>query len=375
MIKRENVESSLLALPYKSAIVILSMKFEHIQQFVFFGLLLTTSVVFIWIISKYLLPVFWALVIAIVFYPFYDRVRRVLGKKETLASLISILAVVVLVVTPIIFVGGLVVQESLTLYQHITQSEDGSGTVNLIERASVFATYLEPYGITSASVEEKLREWAASISKTVASSVLSVSQSTFSFILNIFIMLYLLFFFFKDGEKLHKTYIHYLPLGDAYEERLFKRFSETTRAVVKGTLAIAILQGAIGGITFALAGISAPILWGVFMTLLAIIPVVGPAIVWFPTGVILITTGSIIPGISILLVGILLVSIVDDFLRPILVGREAKMPDAVVLLATLGGLTSLGISGFIVGPIIAAFFLSLWIMFEEKYRKELSKNT
>lgn len=349
------------------------MKFDHIQQFVFFGLLLATSVMFLWMIGKYLLPVFWALVIAIVFYPFYLRVEKMLAGRATIASLLSILAVVILVVTPIALVGGLVVQESLGLYQRISQNNTENG-IGFIERAGEVASYFESYGVSQSDVEDRLREWVASISQVVASSMVSVSQFTFAFVLNIFIMLYMLFFFFKDGRSLHKTLIHYLPLGDKYEERLFTRFSETTRAVVKGTLAIAILQGVIGGITFALAGVSAPVLWGVLMTLFAIIPAIGPAIVWLPAGIILILTGDLIPGISILVVGVLLVSIVDEFLRPILVGRGAKMPDAIVLLATLGGLTAFGISGFVVGPIIAAFFLSLWVMFEEKYRTELSNN-
>jgi predicted PurR-regulated permease PerM len=155
---------------------------------------------------------------------------------------------------------------------------------------------------------------------------------------------------------------------------LFERFTTTTRAVAKGTVAIAILQGALGGIAFAIAGVSAPTLWGVAMTFMAVIPAIGPGIIWLPAGIILLLTGSIWQGVFILIVGGLLVSLIDNLLRPILIGRETKMPDALILLATLGGLATFGISGFIVGPIIAAFFLSLWSIFEEKYHTELSNS-
>jgi len=187
-------------------------------------------------------------------------------------------------------------------------------------------------------------------------------------------MVYLLFFMFKDGKKLEEVMYHYLPLGDAHERLLVERFTATTRAVVKGTLAIAVLQGALGGIAFAIAGVSAPTLWGLAMTLMAIIPAIGPGIIWLPAGIILLLTGSIWQGIFILIVGALLVSVIDNFLRPLLIGRETKMPDAIILLSTLGGLATFGISGFIVGPIIAAFFLSLWTIFEKKFHRELTHN-
>jgi predicted PurR-regulated permease PerM len=178
----------------------------------------------------------------------------------------------------------------------------------------------------------------------------------------------------RDGRKLQDLIIHYLPLGDAYEKRLLERFSETTRAVMKGTIAIAVLQGLIGGVVFWAVGISSPALWGVAMAILAIIPAVVPALIWVPASILLITTGAISEGVIIIVTGVLLVSLVDEFIRPILVGRGSKMPDALVLLATVGGLATFGITGFIVGPIIAAFFLSLWVMFEERYHDELISN-
>ncbi len=350
------------------------MKFAYIQQFFFFSLLIATTSTFFWVIGSYLLPVFWAIVIAIVFYPLYLKINRLLRGRASLASIVAIVAVVLTVVVPLIIVGGLVVRESLGLYQNLTEGAGGIEGFSLLDQAGQFVTYLEPYGISQEAVVTRLREGVAGASQALASSLLAIGQQTFSLLIAISIMLYLLFFFFRDAEKLQETLVRYLPIGDTYERRLFSRFSETSRAVMKGTVAIAALQGLLGGLTFWAVGVSSPVLWGVAMALLSIIPAVGPAVIWFPASVILLATGSVWEGVSILVVGVLLVSLVDEFLRPILVGRGSKMPDSITLLATVGGLATFGISGFVIGPIIAAFFLSLWVMFGERYQNELSKN-
>ncbi|MBP9837036.1 MAG: AI-2E family transporter [Candidatus Pacebacteria bacterium] len=350
------------------------MRFDYIQQFFFFGLLLATTVTFFWMLGSYLMPVFWAIVIAIVFYPLYLWFERKTHGRSSLASIITIGAVILTVMIPLLVVGGMIVQESIGPYQNISQNYEQIEGLNLLDRTEQFIAFLEPYGISQGAVVEKLREWGTGVSKFLASSLVTIGQMTFSLVISTAIMLYLLFFFFRDGVKLQKTLIYYLPLGDAYEKRLFARFVETSRAVVKGTLAIAALQGLLGGLAFWIVGVSNPALWGVAMALLAILPAIGPAIIWFPASIILLATGSIWEGVTLLVVGILLVSLVDEFLRPILVGRGSKMPDSVTLLATIGGLTTFGVSGFVVGPIIAAFFLSLWLMFGERYQKELLKN-
>ena len=325
-------------------------------------------------LRDYLMPVFWAIVITIVFYPLHLKIAARLPHRPSLASLLSIATVILIVVIPLSVIGSMVVQESLSAYQKITSEGSGLDNLGLLERAETIAGYLEPYGLSKETLTTKLQEWAAAGSQALSSSLLSLSQFTFSFVVGVAITFYLLFFFFRDAKTLLETLLHYLPLGNAYERRLLNRFTETTRAVVKGTLAIALLQGFLGGLTFWLTGVSSPVLWGVVMAFLAILPAIGPALVWVPAGIILIWTGSIWEGVTILVVGSLLVSVVDEFLRPILVGRGSKMPDAIILLSTIGGLATFGISGFVVGPIIAAFFLSLWIMFEEKYRQELQNN-
>ena len=351
------------------------MQFKGIQQTFFFGLLLGTTAVFLWMLGEYLLPVFWATVFAIIFYPLHCHILTWVGERAVIASFLTIATVVFMVVLPLTAIGTMVAQESFTIYQSLTNNGNAQENFSLIEKTGELTQYLEPFNvyISAEEIESKLRAELAKFAETLAASTISLGQSTFAFAIHIGITIYLLFFMFKDGPALVRKLGHFLPLGKGHEDRLFTRFTETTRGVVQGTLTIAIIQGAIGGLTFWVAGISAPVLWGVAMTLLAVIPAIGPALVWFPAAVMLLLSGSIWQGIMVLSVGILLVSIIDEFLRPILVGRRAKLPDAIVLLATIGGLATFGISGFVVGPIIAAFFISLWLMFEEKYRVELSE--
>lgn len=344
------------------------------QQFFFLSLLLGTTVTFLWMLGSYIFPVFWAVVIAVVFYPLYLRINKAFKGRSSLASLGTIGAVILSLLLPLLVIGGMIIEESVSLYQNFNVESGTTQGLSLLVRAEQFVAYLEPYGISQEVVVERLRSWAASLSQMVASSLVTVGQVTFSLFISTAIMLYLLFFLLRDGEKLLQTLIHYLPLGDADERRLFTRFAETSRAVVKGTIAIAALQGVLGGMTFWIVGVANPVLWGVAMAAMAMIPAIGPAIVWLPASIILLATGSIWQGVTIMVVGIFLVSLVDNFLRPILVGRGSKMPDSITLLATIGGLATFGVSGLVVGPIIAAFFLSLWTMFGERYHKRLLKN-
>ncbi|MFW6210280.1 MAG: AI-2E family transporter, partial [Patescibacteria group bacterium] len=227
---------------------------------------------------------------------------------------------------------------------------------------------LEPYGITERDVTERIQEWTATIAQSLSGSAVAFSQVTFKFFVQIGVMVYLLFFFFRDGPKLLHVLKEHLPLERAYGDRLLTRFAETTRAIIKGTLTVSILQGVIIGFTFWLTGITSPVLWGVAVAVLALIPALGAALVWVPAGLILLFTGSVWGGIVIFGVGAVLMTFVDEFLRPILVGRNAKLPDAIILLATLGGLSTFGISGFVIGPVVAAFFLTLWTIFQERFK-------
>jgi len=182
-------------------------------------------------------------------------------------------------------------------------------------------------------------------------------------VIDIFLMLYLTFFMLRDGNKLIDMLIRALPLGDAREKMLFSMFAEVTRATVKGNLVVAIVQGALGGLIFWLLGIPGVLLWAVLMTLASLIPAVGPALIWVPVALYLLAIGDTTQSLILIAFGAGVIGLVDNILRPILVGRDIKLPDYIVLLSTLGGLAIFGINGFVIGPLIAALFMAFWGIF------------
>lgn len=345
-------------------------QFTTIQNILFFGLLALGTGAFIWLINDFLLPIFWAVVFAIVFHPVQVR-WELFFRSKTVGALLTLVTVFILIFAPIWFVGGLVVDESLQAYARYSDGDTNGAQASLVSAAVTQLGRLERYGIEQSVVREKLTSLAQIVSEWLAGQAVVFGQATFGVMVKFLLMLYLLFFLLRDGPRIGKILMHVLPLGDEREKALFGNFSRITRSIFKGTLTIAVIQGSLGGILFAIAGVEAALLWAVVMTMLSIIPAIGPSIIWFPASIILILSGALWQGVMILIGGILLISLIDNILRPLLVGRDTKMPDAIVLLSTLGGLALFGITGFIIGPVIAGFFLSMWKIFEVDYHEAL----
>jgi len=194
-----------------------------------------------------------------------------------------------------------------------------------------------------------------------------VGQGTLQFFVGLGLMLYLSFFMLRDGSKLVSLLVRALPLGDEREHLLFAKFAEVARATVKGNLVVAVVQGTLGGIIFAILGISGALLWGVVMTLLSLIPVVGAGLIWAPVAVYLFAVGEWVDGLILAAFGAGVIGLVDNVLRPILVGRDTKLPDYMVLLSTLGGFAVFGMNGFVIGPLVAALFVAFWEIFMREF--------
>jgi predicted PurR-regulated permease PerM len=214
-------------------------------------------------------------------------------------------------------------------------------------------------------VQERVANLLKQGSQFIAAQALSIGQGAADFILGLIVMLYLLFFLLRDGSALSKRIQDALPLRAEQERELIRKFATVIRATIKGSILVAALQGALGGLIFWLLGLHAPVLWGVVMGLLALLPALGAALVWVPAAIYLLATGSIWEGIVLLAFGAFVIGLVDNILRPLLVGKDTKMPDYVVLISTLGGLATFGLNGFVVGPVIAAMFIAAWDIFTE----------
>jgi predicted PurR-regulated permease PerM len=212
-------------------------------------------------------------------------------------------------------------------------------------------------------VKERLSSAAIAASQFLAQNTIAIGQNTVQFFVSLGITIYLTFFILRDGPWLVALIIKALPLGDQREHQLKDKLVEVTRATVKGSLVVAIVQGSLGGIIFGILGIPGSVLWGVVMTLLSLIPVVGAGLVWGPVAVYLFAVGQWEQGLILTLFGAGVIGLVDNILRPILVGRDTKLPDYIVLLSTLGGFALFGMSGFVLGPVVAAVFVASWDIF------------
>lgn len=345
------------------------MRLRNLESRVFGGLVLTTTLFFIWMVRGFLLPVFWAAVFAILFQPVHLRTLDLLKGRRGLAALLTTVAVVLVVLVPVALLGTIVAQQAMALYERIASGDiDFAAVIDFVDRSLPAVTeFLAGYGIQFEQMRVALENAAVNITRYLAGQALSTGQNALVILVLFGLMLYFLFFFFRDGETIKRAMIRALPMGDVREERLFQKFAEVSRATMKGTLIVAAVQGAVGGLLFMVVGIQAAVFWAVVMGVLSLLPAVGAALVWLPAAVILLSTGAIWEGVVVIVGGALVIGLVDNLLRPILIGRDTKMPDYLILLATLGGLTVFGLAGFVAGPIIAALFLVMWEMFAEEY--------
>jgi predicted PurR-regulated permease PerM len=345
------------------------MRLRTLESRVFLSLVLVTTVVFLWMVRGFLMPVFWAAVFAMLFQPLFLRLAGLLRGRTSLAAFLSTLIVVLVVLVPSGLLATALAQQALSLYQRIASGEiNADALVRYAERfLPALTRMLERYEVEVEQVRDSLQSAAGSATQYIAEQALAVGQNALIFAVLFGLMLYLLFFFFRDGERIIEALIRAIPMGDERERQLFRKIAEVSRATVKGTIVVAAVQGAIGGVLFALVGIQAAVFWGVAMGILSLLPAVGAALVWVPAAIVLLATGAFWKAVALIAGGTLVIGLVDNVLRPILVGRETKMPDYLVLLATLGGLTVFGMAGFVAGPVIAALFLVTWQMFTDEY--------
>jgi predicted PurR-regulated permease PerM len=197
-------------------------------------------------------------------------------------------------------------------------------------------------------------------SKFLATQAFSIGQNTFEVVASLFIALYLAFFLLRDGDRLMHALRRAIPLSPVHQQELLDKFEAVVRATVRGNLLVAAIQGALGGVAFWFLGIGGALLWGVIMAFLSLLPVIGAGLVWVPCALYLFVTGSVWQGIALTAYGVLVIGLVDNLLRPVLVGKDTLMPDYMVMMTTLGGMVVFGVNGFVVGPTIAAMFVAVW---------------
>lgn len=338
-----------------------------LEQKVFLALVVVVSLAFGWVLLPYYGAVFWAVILAIIFAPLQRRLQRRFPKRRNLAAFLTLMATLLVAVLPVSLIASLLVGETAELYSRVQ-----SGDLRLGEYVDRLRELL-PAGVEAqlnraglgdtASIRDRLSDGLMAGSQFLATKAFSFGQGTFQFFVSFFVMLYLLFFFIRDGRELVQRVRQAIPLSEEQKRRLFDKFTRVVRATVKGNILIAVTQGALGGVIFAILGIPGVFLWSVVMTFLSLLPAVGAGLVWGPVAIFYLMQGQWGQALILILYGVLVIGLVDNFLRPVLVGKDTRMPDFVVLISTLGGLALFGLNGFVIGPLIAALFISTWALF------------
>lgn len=340
---------------------------RRLEDRTFLAMVVAVTVAFAIVIAPFFGAILWAVIATIVFFPLRDRLTRAMPNHENRVAFITLLVIIAAVILPALLLSVFLVQEALGLYASIQ-----AGKIDFHRYFVQFQHQIPPwssramerFGVADFDTAlEKLGSAVAGSFRALASQVVNIGQNAFSFLLALGVMLYLTFFLLRDGNALSARVFGAVPLRAEQRQALLDTFVTVIRATIKGSLVVAILQGVLGGLLFWGLGIDAPILWGVAMAVLAFLPVVGTGLIWLPVAVYLLATGLVVKGVVLILGGVFVIGMVDNIVRPILVGRDTRIPDYMVLISTLGGLAVFGANGVVVGPVIAAMFVTLWTKF------------
>jgi predicted PurR-regulated permease PerM len=340
------------------------------SKILFFTILGLVTILFLYLLLPFFFPIFWAAVIAGVFQPLYSRLNRKLNHPN-LSTAVFFLLIALILLLPTGIVGTLVFNESVQIYEKLnpdTRQMDRSvqRLINTIADNSIARLF----HINKAMMIAKTTEVAQGITKYIFVHLTDLTQNTLGLLVQFAIMLYTLFYFVRDGDRFLRMAMKILPLGMGREKLLFDRFIVTAKSTLKVTLIMGGIQGALGGILFFVTGVEGAVIWGLMMILMAIVPMVGCTIIWAPAGVLMLLYGHIWEGVLILAFGTLVISTVDNLLRPILIGQDVEMHPLLIFLSTIGGIILFGFSGFVIGPVIASLLIAIWEMYEEFYRGE-----
>ncbi len=340
---------------------------RDLEDRIFLLLVAAISLAFAWILWPLASAILWGTIIAILFTPLHRRLAGALRQRRNLAALATVAIIVVMVILPTTLIATLLLQEASGVYERVLTGEINFGRYfqQAMDALPAWVTrLLERTGLADFdAIQERLSAGFLKGSQFLATQALTIGHSTLDFFVSLFVMIYLVFFLLRDGDELNRHIRAAIPLRPEQQSALLSKFAVVIRATVKGNIVVALLQGALGGLIFWFLDIRAPVLWAVVMAFLSLLPAVGAALIWLPVALYFLATGATWQGIVLIAYGMLVIGLVDNVLRPVLVGKDTKMPDYVVLISTLGGMAIFGLNGFVIGPVVAAMFMAVWAIF------------
>ena len=338
-------------------------------------LLLAVAAIFLAVIWPFLKALLLGALLAGLFNPLYRWFVRLFKGRKALASVCTLLILFILVVGPLSALLGLVVQQAIEVSDQAIpwlQQRFGEASALDFRRWLVLRfPFLGDFIPSQREIVNSLGTITKAAGSFLVSSASAFTAGTAGFFLNFFVMIYAMFFFLKDGHAILDRIFLYIPLHHEDEMLMLERFVSVTRATIKGTLLIGLIQGTLGGLAFSVAGINGAAFWGAVMVVFSIIPGIGTALIWIPAVIYLFIVGLPMNGTLLALWCVGVVGTIDNVLRPTLVGKDAQMPDLLILVGTLGGLILFGPIGLIIGPVICGLFLTALEIYSSTFKKQL----
>lgn len=319
------------------------------------------------VLSPFWAAIFWAIVLAILFWPLRQRlVDRVPGRTAVTSGLIIVL-IVIFILLPAFLVAGLIADGAAAV---VSQIQSGAfKPAEVLEKLPAqfprVANALPKLGLDIDVVKSMVGQGFVSAGQFAVSNIAVIGQSASAFLFNVFLALYVLFALLQNGDQIYRSFYNSFPASEHSKQRFFGAFSDMAVATIKGMVSVGIVQAMLGGAIFWILDVPSPVFWGALMGLFSVVPPFGAGFIWGPAGVMMILNGNLQGGLILLAFGAGVISMSDNVVRPIVVGRASSVPGYMVLVTTLGGLAMFGLTGLVLGPVIASLFLSVWRLFDE----------
>ncbi|RGP42107.1 UPF0118 membrane protein [Altererythrobacter insulae] len=342
---------------------------EAINRGGFYLFLAAITLATTWVVWPFAAPLLWASLAAIMFQPLYQRILSWMPESYNKAALLALLFITLVVLIPGFVIGGLIVEDAALI---VLAFQNGD-----IEFASLFRqvfdalpstvrTWLDEQGFGNFNeFQDTMQQFIGESVGLIAGQAVAIGGGLFGFVVSFIVGLYVLYFLLRDGKQIARRIMHDVPMQDSVVQRLAQRFVGIVRATIKGSVVVGLVQGTLGAITFWIVGLPSVVLFGMVMAIASLLPAVGSGLVWVPAAIWLLATGAIWEGLFVIFSGVVIIGMADNILRPILVGRDTGIPDWIILITTLGGISVMGLAGVVLGPLVAGLFLAGWSIVSE----------
>ncbi|KAA3612131.1 MAG: AI-2E family transporter [Calditrichaeota bacterium] len=347
---------------------------DRLSRYFLFAVIIFSGILFYNIMQFFLLPVFLAAIFSGLLYPLYEKIMKWTSNRKGLSSFLTCIFLVIVIIVPTYFVIDVVRVEAVQLYQtHEQTITEFRNKLNSGTWGKIVDNTRERYGINLEEFDifTTIKTALTGVGNFLVTAVNKTWQGTFQFLMDFLIMFFTMYYFFKDGDRLIK-YLKYLsPLRDEHEDLLIAKFNSISRATVKGTLLIGLTQGGLGALLLWIFGFKSPVVFGMVMFILSVIPMVGGWLVLYPAAIYELVLGHYWQGLAIIIITAVIISNIDNFMRPKLVGRDTGMHDLLIFFSSIGGIYVFGVMGFILGPIITVLFMTILDIYSIEFKDQL----